>query len=80
MISHPHRPPRPRPRSHRSADGPCGRDEDPEGICGFLVGIYRYALRVEAYVGLLTGAYPPFQLAAETGAWQAPAHPGLPSF
>jgi hypothetical protein len=26
--------------------------------------VYHYALRVEAYVGLLTGAYPPFQLAA----------------
>jgi hypothetical protein len=29
-----------------------------------LVGVYLYALRVAAYVGLLTGAYPPFQLAA----------------
>ena len=26
-------------------------------------GVYRYALRVEAYVGLLTDTYPPFRLA-----------------
>ena len=26
----------------------------------FLVGSYRYGLRVQAYVGLLTDAYPPF--------------------
>jgi hypothetical protein len=62
MTSHPPR--RLRSRPHKSADGPCGRDEHPEGIRVFLVGVYHYALRVEAYVGLLTGAYPPFQLAA----------------
>jgi hypothetical protein len=28
----------------------------------FLVGAYRYGLRVQAYVGLLTDAYPPFAL------------------
>jgi len=28
----------------------------------FLVGSYRYGLRVQAYVGLLTDAYPPFAL------------------
>jgi len=38
--------------------------EYPEGIRDFLVGIYRYALRVEAYVGLLTDVYPPFRIAA----------------
>ena len=38
--------------------------EYPEGIRDFLVGIQRYALRVEAYVGLLTDEYPPFRMAA----------------
>src|ERR1039458_115159 len=38
--------------------------EYPEGIRGFLVNVYRYALRVEAYVGFLTDRYPPFSLAA----------------
>ncbi len=38
--------------------------EYPEGIRDFLVGAYRYALRVEAYVGFLTDRYPPFSLAA----------------
>ena len=38
--------------------------EYPEGIRDFLVGVYRYALRVEAYAGLLTDTYPPFRLAA----------------
>jgi Domain of unknown function (DUF4389) len=38
--------------------------EYPEPILNFLVGVYRYALRVEAYAGLLTDAYPPFRLAA----------------
>ena len=28
----------------------------------FLVGVYRYGLRVQAYVGLLTDQYPPFRL------------------
>ena len=36
--------------------------EYPEGIRAFLVSAYRYGLRVEAYVGLLTDAYPPFSL------------------
>jgi hypothetical protein len=40
------------------------RGEYPDGIRAFVVGVYRYALRVEAYVGLLTDVYPPFQLAA----------------
>jgi len=34
----------------------------PEGIRDFLVNAYRYALRVEAYVGFLTDRYPPFSL------------------
>jgi len=38
--------------------------EYPLGIRDFLVKAYRYALRVEAYVGLLTDEYPPFRLAA----------------
>jgi uncharacterized protein DUF4389 len=38
--------------------------EYPEGARDFLVNVYRYALRVEAYVGLLTDTYPPFQLGA----------------
>ena len=38
--------------------------EYPEGIREYLVGVYRYALRVEAYVGLLTDTYPPFRLVA----------------
>jgi hypothetical protein len=37
--------------------------EYPQGIRDFLVGIYRYTLRVEAYAGLLTDEYPPFRLA-----------------
>jgi len=36
----------------------------PECIRRYLVSAYRYALRVEAYVGLLTDCYPPFSLAA----------------
>jgi len=38
--------------------------EYPQSIRDFLVGVYRYALRVEAYAGLLTDTYPPFRLAA----------------
>ena len=38
--------------------------EYPAGIRDYLVGTYRYGLRVEAYVGLLTDTYPPFRLAA----------------
>ena len=38
--------------------------EYPETARDFLVKAYRYALRVEAYVGLLTDRYPPFSLAA----------------
>lgn len=38
--------------------------EYPQGIRDFLVHSYRYGLRVEAYVGLLTDEYPPFRLAA----------------
>ncbi|CAM5370936.1 hypothetical protein SALBM135S_08570 [Streptomyces alboniger] len=30
----------------------------------FVVGVYRYNLRVQAYVGLLTDSYPPFSLQA----------------
>jgi Domain of unknown function (DUF4389) len=38
--------------------------EYPEGVRDFLVSAYRYALRVEAYIGLLTDRYPPFSLDA----------------
>jgi len=38
--------------------------EYPEGVRDLLVNAYRYALRVEAYVGFLTDQYPPFSLAA----------------
>ena len=38
--------------------------EYPDRARAFLVGTYRYGLRIEAYVGLLTDEYPPFSLAA----------------
>lgn len=38
--------------------------EYPEGARRFLVGAYRYCLRVETYVGLLTDEYPPFRVAS----------------
>lgn len=37
--------------------------EYPRRIRDFLVAVYRYGLRVQAYVGLLTDRYPPFTLA-----------------
>jgi hypothetical protein len=37
--------------------------EYPRPIRDFLVGVYRYGLRIEAYAGLLTDTYPPFRLA-----------------
>ncbi|MGZ4614020.1 MAG: DUF4389 domain-containing protein [Actinomycetes bacterium] len=37
--------------------------EYPHGIRNFLVNVYRYILRVQAYVGLLTDQYPPFSVA-----------------
>ena len=46
--------------------------EYPEGIRRFLVSAYRYALRVEAYVGFLTDRYPPFSLAAWAAASSTP--------
>jgi hypothetical protein len=36
----------------------------PERIRDYLVGVYRWNLRVQAYVGLLTDRYPPFSLRA----------------
>jgi hypothetical protein len=36
----------------------------PHGIRDFLVNVYRYILRVQAYAGLLTDQYPPFSLVA----------------
>lgn len=38
--------------------------EYPHGARSFLVDVYRYGLRVQAYVGLLTDSYPPFSLAS----------------
>lgn len=38
--------------------------EYPHGARDFLVDVYRYGLRVQAYVGLLTDQYPPFRLSA----------------
>lgn len=37
--------------------------EYPRAFRDFMVSIYRYGLRVETYVGLLTDQYPPFHLA-----------------
>jgi hypothetical protein len=36
--------------------------EYPHRIRDFLVDVYRYSLRVQAYAGLLTDEYPPFRL------------------
>ena len=36
----------------------------PRGARDFIVGVYRYRLRAQAYAGLLTDQYPPFTLAA----------------
>ena len=36
----------------------------PERARAFLVGAYRYSIRVQTYVGLLTDQYPPFKLSA----------------
>jgi hypothetical protein len=38
--------------------------EYPAGARDYLVGFYRYNLRVQSYVGLLTDEYPPFSLTA----------------
>jgi hypothetical protein len=38
--------------------------EYPHGIRDFLVNVYRYNLRVQAYACLLTDQYPPFRLVA----------------
>lgn len=38
--------------------------EFPLGPRDFLVSVYRYGLRVQAYAGLLTDVYPPFSLSA----------------
>ena len=46
--------------------------EYPEGIRGFLVSAYRYTLRVEAYVGFLTGRYPPLASPRKAAASPAP--------
>ncbi len=37
--------------------------EYPHGIRDFLVNVYRYMLRVQAYIALLTDQYPPFRVA-----------------
>jgi hypothetical protein len=38
--------------------------EYPQGLRDFLVGVYRYNVRVQGYAGLLTDQYPPFSLHA----------------
>jgi hypothetical protein len=38
--------------------------EYPQALRDYLVGVYRYSVRVQAYVGLLTDRYPPFSLLA----------------
>ena len=38
--------------------------EYPARLRTFLVGVYRYNLRLQAYVGLLNDEYPPFSLTA----------------
>ena len=38
--------------------------EYPIGLRNFLVGVSRYSLRLQAYVGLLNDQYPPFALSA----------------
>ena len=38
--------------------------EYPQGLRDYLVGVYRYSVRVQAYAGLLTDQYPPFSLQA----------------
>jgi Domain of unknown function (DUF4389) len=38
--------------------------EYPQALRDFLVGVYRYSVRVLAYAGLLTDQYPPFSLQA----------------
>ena len=38
--------------------------EYPQGLRDFLVGVYRYSVRVQAYAGLLTDRYPPFSMQA----------------
>jgi hypothetical protein len=34
----------------------------PDGLRAFLLGVFRWSIRVEAYVALLTDEYPPFSL------------------
>jgi hypothetical protein len=38
--------------------------EYPQGIRDYLVAVFGYGFRVEAYAGLLTDTYPPFRLTA----------------
>jgi hypothetical protein len=38
--------------------------EYPQALRDFLVGVYRYSVRVQAYAGLLTDQYPPFSMQA----------------
>ena len=38
--------------------------EYPQQLRDFLIGVYRYGVRAQAYTGLLTDQYPPFSLQA----------------
>jgi hypothetical protein len=45
----------------------------PRGMFDFVVGYYRWSYRVQAYVGLMTDAYPPFGFGEPTAASGPPA-------
>ncbi len=51
----------------------------PRGMFDFVVGYYRWSYRVQAYVGLMTDAYPPFGFGEPTAASGPPAEYVPPS-